>query len=293
MSDESEDRGHEMGTSSSPTAPYGGAPVGSASGRADSLTSVIVRDIVPKLLIDHRSRSAKTKSAKRAFSARDELVFVTAVLSEPIEALRDRIDDHLLDGASGEQVLLELLTPVARRLGVLWETDTIDFFAVTIAVQNMQFLVRHVAERDGTGPVAGVRPAGKQRSAVLLVPAPAETHAFGLVVLGEILRRRGFDVHGGLPMPEAEMLKIVETQQFIAVGFSVSCETLLPGLARLIVRVRKTSGASGARIVVGGRLHSVVPDLAGRIGADVSFGDAQAAAEYLSDHAGDAAHQAN
>jgi methanogenic corrinoid protein MtbC1 len=256
----------------------------------EALASVVVRDIVPRLLIDHRSRPATSHDRSRPapFTAREETAFTKAVLAEPIETLRTTIDDYLLDGITAEQILLQLMTPVARRLGALWEADAIDLVDVTIGVQNMQVLVRHLQEREGESQVWRPRrrsqSRGAQTNAILLLPAPEEDHAFGLVVLGDVLRRRGFDVFGGLPVSRREMMTLVEARHYAVIGFSISCERHVLSLTRFITRVRTAVRATGTHILVGGQLVNKSPGLERRVGADQAFSDAVAAAEHIAAH---------
>jgi methanogenic corrinoid protein MtbC1 len=276
----------EAGAAVAPPGTSGSASAYAAPRPSDALAAVVVRDIVPRLLIEHRGHG-RAKAPRRPFSAQDVHRFLDAVLAEPVHDLRARLDDRLLDGVTGEQILLGLLTPVARRLGVLWETDAIDFIDVTVAIQKMQFLVRHVAEREGEPPTGRRRsqhPATPRKPCVVLLPAPGETHTFGLMILSEVLRQRGIKAQGGLPATEPEIVAMVDMHPDAIVGFSISCEVLMPALARIVAKIRKVRQHCPTLILVGGRLVGPVPDLAKRVGADAAFADAVATADHIAQY---------
>jgi methanogenic corrinoid protein MtbC1 len=229
-----------------------------------ALADVIANDIVPRLLIQHRrkkgSRSGRiTKSEAAGYALASLKVGADSLIA---------LTTHFLDeGASVEAVLLELMVPAARHLGVLWERDEINFVDVTVGVQRMQCVLRVICgdERrsySGDGP------------RVLLVPAPRETHTFGLLMLSELLHRQGWAVSGGLPLADEALMASVADQHFDLVGFSLSTDALLDQLADAIRIVRSSTCNPALKIAVGGRVFIDRPELANFVGADAAFVDA-------------------
>ncbi|RZJ18331.1 MAG: cobalamin-binding protein, partial [Haliea sp.] len=89
-----------------------------------------------------------------------------------VDAMRDR-------GVPIESIYLDLLAPVARHLGELWEQDLCDFTDVTLGLGRLQQVLRELSPAFGQSidhPTNGRR--------VLLLPSPGEQHTFGLVMVG-------------------------------------------------------------------------------------------------------------
>ena len=49
------------------------------------------------------------------------------------------------EGVSVEQIYLDLLQPTARRLGVCWENDSLDFATITLAVWHINQLMYYLS----------------------------------------------------------------------------------------------------------------------------------------------------
>ncbi len=241
----------------------------------EPLATVIQRDIVPALLLEFRTHPAFTRRSAEAFTAQDRLEFTSSVLALPPRGLITLARHFLDSGFTAEQILLDLLAPVARHLGELWERDEISFVDVTIAIQKMHHVLHVVSERS-----APIRLGGSDQPVAFLVPAPGEVHTFGLLIMSEMLRRRGWAVVGGLPTPLNEILESVGARSFTMIGFAISADALLKPTASVIRRVRKRSRNAMVRIVVGGKVCAGNDGLAEELGADAAFADAQDACKF-------------
>ena len=118
-----------------------------------------------------------------------------------------------------------------------------------------------------------------QRPKALLLPAPKENHTFGLLTMSELLRRR-WNVVGGLPMNEPDMMRLAGSTQFAMIGFSLSAEVWLKCTAAAIRRVRRKSLNKNVKILVGGCAAALRQSLAAELGADSAFADAADACTY-------------
>lgn len=246
-----------------------------SKGHTDDLAAVISRDIVPALLTAFGARQGEPLGpASLDFSEQDRAEFANSVLVLPAQALSAVARQFIEMGFTVEQVLLELLAPVARQLGILWERDEIGFVEVTIAVQKIQYVLHAVCRTDHEFADTDSRPLA------LMVPAPQETHIFGLLTMNELLRRRGWNVVGGLPMDDAEILSLVGRSSFAMIGFSLSAEVLLKPTAAAIRRVRRKSRNKSVKIVIGGRACALCDNLAAELGADAAFADAAEACTF-------------
>ncbi len=121
-----------------------------------------------------------------------------------------------LKGIAVETIYLELLAPVARHLGSLWEQDLCDFTEVTIGLGRLHQVLRELSP----GFSQSVGHAGNGRR-ILLLPSPGEQHTFGLVMVSEFFRHAGWDVAGGPWEAGADPVTMVKREWFDVVGFSL------------------------------------------------------------------------
>jgi methanogenic corrinoid protein MtbC1 len=175
-------------------------------------------------------------------------------------------------GISSHQLLLELLTHVAQELGRRWTSDETDFSSVTIALGHLQQLRRAVAQFDEPG----LLPSGPPRRA-LLATAPGEQHDFGLMIVDHFMHLAGWDVRTNPQASAEEIISIVSKNSFEIAGLSLSGESYLMSLERVIATIRRASKNSNIGILVGGSLFIERPELALLIGADATASDGQEA----------------
>jgi MerR family transcriptional regulator, light-induced transcriptional regulator len=247
-----------------------------ASGNPSDLAGVISREIVPALLVTFgvSGRDTAERPPDLTLTAQDRAEFASSVLVLPARALTAIARQFIDMGFPVEKILLELLAPTARHLGVLWERDDISFIDVTIAVQKLQHVMHVVCQDDR--PTFVDR---DDRPSALMLPAPGEVHTFGLLIMSELLRRRGWVVEGGLPMPPAEIVQMAASSPYALIGFSLSSDLLLAQTANAIKRIRKKSRNTGVKIVIGGPV-AAAHDIVQSTGADAAFADAADACTY-------------
>jgi methanogenic corrinoid protein MtbC1 len=235
------------------------------------LEHVVEGEIIPRLMLMNRI-AQREKAGAEAIGAHEfsEHVdeFTVLVLKQQSEIAAAYIEVLITQGASLDSLLLNLLAPVARRLGEMWEADTIDFVEVTIGVSRLQQLLHKLT--------CGVPKADDQPGRrVLLLPTPSEQHTFGLLVVSEFFRREGWDVLGAPAMGRAEIEALVSDNWFALVGFSLSSERLLDHLRSTIQTVRKFSKNPAVKIIVGGNVFAERADRMQKVGADMFACDAK------------------
>jgi MerR family transcriptional regulator, light-induced transcriptional regulator len=243
-------------------APVMGATLGLAKERVSRLARTLQSDVIPRLLAHHRAPLAPD-SSKPSPAEVDALV--AALVADSEARVSQLIEQLQARGVSVEALFTDLLTPAARRLGELWETDQCDFTTVTVALGRLQRLLRLLSPAFGSEighPINGRR--------VLLTQPSEELHMFGLSMVAEFFRRDGWDVLGGVPGVGIDAVKWVSHDWFDVVGFSIGHEGRLPWLRDLIGEVRTASRNAGLVVLVGGPVFSLNPAWAEEVGADAT-----------------------
>lgn len=247
--------------------------------RSVLLAKAVEYEIIPRLMLAHRA------AIDRAAAAPDDLhrvqtseihAFAELILHEDdgmvrqsVEALRDR-------GVPIETVFIELLAPVARYLGELWDRDLCTFSEVTVGLGRLQQVLRDNSGGFGT-TAAREQPAQGRR--ILLLPCPGEQHMFGLSLVAEFFHRAGWDVATNLLLADVAPASIVKQDWYDVVGFSVGSETGLPLLHDCMKQIRKNSLNPHISIIAGGAVFAIHPDYVQQTLADAIITDGRLAPE--------------
>ncbi len=240
------------------------------------LAKAIENEIIPRLMLAHRAVSSASiaipSSPEKEVSREDVEDFSRLVMSADdnlaqlcIEAMRGR-------GVSVEAIYLDLLAPVAKHLGELWDQDLCDFTEVTLGLGRLHRVLRELSPAFSQ---AVDRPANCRR--ILLLPAPGEQHTFGLVMVAEFFRRSGWDVAGGPWEAGADPAVMVKHEWFDVVGFSLANERHLTDLGDCIRDIRKSALNKQVGIIVGGPTFAAHPEYVEQVNADVSAADGSTA----------------
>jgi MerR family transcriptional regulator, light-induced transcriptional regulator len=252
----------------------GDSPVSPAG--LDDLMKTIEGEIIPRLVLAHRSQTVRRQAAGRSgcLSAGDVEQFAALLLDGDLDAPRAFVSGLQETDVPLESVYLELFSPAARRLGEMWSADLCDFTAVTLGLWRLQRLLYEFAPSfhvDAEMPVEGRR--------ILLAPLPGDQHTFGLFMVAEFFRRAGWDVVDGPVVNATDIAAAVSRNWFEIVGLSLSCDRGLDAMAAMIREVRRASRNRGIGIIVGGPVFIEHPDAVLRVDADVSASDARQALE--------------
>lgn len=247
------------------------------------LAEVIERQIIPRLLIAHRDDPLLQLPAaptEAAVGAADVDALASLVLELETYALT-HIESIIARGVPVKTVFVDLLAPVARRLGEYWDDDVCDFVAVTMGLWRLQEIVREISARS---PVPARR--GVAKTAVF-APMPGEQHSFGAVMVEELFRRSGWATECVQEGDGGELLALLAAQPFDMIGLTLTCETGVKVLPTFIGSIRRVSRNRAIVVMVGGRVFADDPELAIRVGADGTAPNANQAvgkATMLVDH---------
>lgn len=233
------------------------------------LAQAVEYEIIPRLMLAHRQPHECTFMPEQAFSEispQDVREFAQLVLRGEDEQVQGRIDEFREQGVPVQSLFLDLLAPVARHLGDLWDQDLCNFTDVTLALGRLQRLLRD--NTDLNHKPAKVREDG-QVFRILLLPCPGEQHTFGLSLVAELFHSAGWDVSTDFSSdPQLNAQTLAQKDWFDVMGFSLGVEANLPRLSQIMQNVRKSSMNRRITIIVGGPLFVAHPEYANEIHAD-------------------------
>jgi methanogenic corrinoid protein MtbC1 len=189
------------------------------------------------------------------------------------------VKELFAQGVELEELYLNLLTPVARKLGEMWDNDEADFTQVTVALWRIKQLMYDLSPMFQE--YAEYKQQGKS---VMLVPLPGSQHTLGLFMVSEFFARAGWRVWGELAATEADILRMAKTQWFDVVGLSASLQEQFPDLKRMISEVRSVSLNPHVGIMIGSPVFNQNPELVEDLGADMVGIDAVDALEKATFH---------
>lgn len=240
------------------------------------LAGLIESQIIPRLLIACRNQTARPHDITRdRISASQAEGFAAIVLRLEAHALMEQIEGFLARGASVEAVLVDLLAPTARQIGLWWEEDAVDFVDVTMGLWRLQQIVYELSARfPGKAPVFG-----ETRKALFSV-FPGGDHSFGAVIVEECFRREGWQTELLTNVSDHRLVNMVTEQYYDMVGLSISCDEEIANAPALIARLRSRSRNPMLGIMVGGAMFAQSPELALRIGADATAANAEQAVKH-------------
>jgi excisionase family DNA binding protein len=160
------------------------------------------------------------------------------------------IEAAMAAGAELDEIYLEVLTPAMVSIGERW------------AVGELDVSVEHRATGIATRIIGRIGPRftrrGRTRGVVALGAPAGEFHALPVAMLGDLLRRRGWEVSDfGVDVPSSSIAHVIrETSDLLAVGLSAMSSDNLAALAEACAVARAAD--PDVLVVVGG--HAVRDD---------------------------------
>jgi methanogenic corrinoid protein MtbC1 len=241
----------------------------------ESLVKTIEGNILPHIIEHHLESSIpEDLTAKAVNDERNILELTNLVLQEDARASVNFVKAIHTSGTSLEDIYLLLLTPVARKLGAMWEDDESSFTEVTIALWRIKQLMydlspifQQYAEQNKTG------------SSIMLVPLPGSQHNLGLFMVSEFFAKAGWRIWGELAATEEEIIQMAANQWFDVVGLSASVREQFPQLQELIKSIKAKSKNPNVGVIIGSPVFNQFPELVDDLGADMVGMDAEDALE--------------
>jgi len=236
------------------------------------LLRTVENEVIPRLVMLHRRTgvSCDVSAATGEITEQCVVEFTDALLGG-YEAAQDAVARFVDRGVSPDTVFLDLFAPTARRLGDLWSADRCEFTEVTIGLWRLQQLLHRFCG-DSWPPESA-----RIVHSALLSSVPGEQHSFGVSIVAEFFRHAGWMVReDSFPNADA-VVRLVGSEHFDIVGFSLGSQRHVQALTDLIARVRKQSRNRSVGVLVGGPLLVAKPSLVSQLGADATAVDARQA----------------
>ena len=236
--------------------------------RMSKLVRTIEQEIIPRLMLAHRTAPLAPATVVRespTLTQDDVRHFAKLMLCADEEPAFEAVMAYRARGVPIDRIYLDLLAPVARYLGDLWDDDLCSFTDVTLGIGRLQRVLRELS--PSFGRAVEVEAPDDVRS-VLLLPSPGEQHTFGLVMVGEFFRRAGWSVSGGGWIAGVDAAALVAAERFDAIGFSLGAEIHLDALADAIREVKHRTCNPGIVVLVGGPIFAESPHHVTAVGAD-------------------------
>jgi methanogenic corrinoid protein MtbC1 len=239
------------------------------------LVKTIEGKILPHIIEQHLESSIPEDLLAKAIVDETRISELTnLVLQEDARISVNYVKAIHTSGTSLEDIYLLLLTPVARKLGEMWEADESSFTEVTIALWRIKQLMydlspifQQYAEQNKAG------------SSIMLVPLPGSQHNLGLFMVSEFFARAGWRIWGELAATEDEIIAMAANEWFDVVGLSASVREQFPQLKELIKSIKAKSKNPHVGVIIGSPVFNQFPELVDDLGADMVGIDAADALE--------------
>jgi methanogenic corrinoid protein MtbC1 len=257
--------------------PFAKAPFASKKGTATPeaaerqrrLAAVIAQEIIPRLMQIHHEVLPPCASGSLSPSQHEIQDLAKLVLRPDVQAVTDYISHMKRRGMPLDVLFVELLEPVARHIGKMWEDDRCDFLDVTLGVARLQKMLAVFSDTQKTA-------FGDMRR-IITATTLGEQHRFGLAMVEKFMRSAGWDVHSEAASTPESVAAAVHGEWFAIAGITLSCESRLDALADMIKAIRERSCNKSIGIMVGGPVFINRPELAMRVGADAAAVNASTA----------------
>ncbi|HTY93434.1 MAG TPA: cobalamin B12-binding domain-containing protein [Steroidobacteraceae bacterium] len=244
------------------------------------LRRIVEAEMIPRLLLMERPPdNPRPASPGAAFSLQEIEELARLLITHDVSFAAAYVAVLRQNGATTQEICLNLLPAAARRLGKLWEEDRCGFAEVTMGVSSLHQILHSLAEGD-----VPARDTGQEGRNVLLSCMPGEQHTFGVLVVSQFLRRTGWDARILFPSDVAQLLQSVRKKSFTIIGLTVGRESRVGELKSLVKSLRRASVNRRAMVMVGGPIFAMNPELAQLVGADGTASDAREAAGWMQGH---------
>ncbi len=197
---------------------------------------------------------------------------VLALLAGCEKNTRRILQEARAAGADLARISTELIEPALSQIGEMWARQEISVAEEHLATSLVTRVITNAAEPSGA------RPSGAPR--IVLACLSGEFHALGLRIISEVAREAGWEPEElGPNVPRAALTAFLGQRPPQAVGLSISLPGHIPECSETIRLCRKA--APGTKILVGGRIFRIDPDLGALLDADFVAPDVVSLRDWL------------
>jgi hypothetical protein len=263
-----------------------------ASAISLDLRDLVERQVVPRLYDAHCDKPQENDLTKGRNDLREtasQLILpAVSALEDEVTALGDRlllndqagacdrIDALRIEGRSLECLYLDLLTPTASYLRRLWSDDLCGFAEATLALLNLQGVLRQFApafRAERHAPESGLR---TLLASPKLAGVDVTAAMFGLMMMSEFFRRGGWEAWIEPDLSSATFGDAVRYQWFDVVELLAANDGQLDGIASSIRTIRRGSANRSVGVIVCGQVFVDHPEFVRMVGADLTSSDPRA-----------------
>jgi methanogenic corrinoid protein MtbC1 len=196
---------------------------------------------------------------------------VVALLAGCEQNVRRILHEARERGADLARISTELIEPAFSQIGDMWVRQEISIAEEHLATSLVTRLIARPAE-------AAPRRAGSPR--IVLACLSGEFHELGLRIISEVAWEAGWEPEElGGNVPRHALTAFLRQRPPQAVGLSISLAGHVPECSETIRLCRKA--APGTKILVGGRIFRVDPDLGALLDADFVAPDVLSLRDWL------------
>lgn len=239
--------------------------------RSGVLSRIIEDQIVPTMLLGHNAPPLGDQGQAWENDAEIEK-FVALIIANDLVACLAWIDHLRAKGVPSARLKTGLLSQAARRLGTWWDADRCSFVDVTVGVGMLQRILHCLGQNL---PTPRRSPGDTRR--ILLAGLPGERHSFGLQMVADAFTQSGWDATVRPAIATADLMAVVEENDFTVAGLSIATRDQTDQLAQAIRVIRRHSANPNIGVMIGGPLVLTWPNLPSLVGADVAAADADQA----------------
>lgn len=196
--------------------------------------------------------------------------YLGAVVGADRRAASQMILDAAAQGLSVATIYLEVLQPVQKELGRLWQTNRIsvaqEHFATAVTQMVMSQLYSYIFSTT------------KRGQTMVAACVGGELHEIGMRMVADFFEMHGWDTHYlGSNTPAKDIVETLALTRADVLALSATMGTHIPETASVIEAVRADPRTRNTKIIVGGYPFTLAPDLWKRVNADGTASDAEAA----------------
>lgn len=211
------------------------------------LAGVIDQQIIPKLAKAHQQDGITDALCGHRITPEHITHFSDLLIEGNTAAAGQYVRDLSHAGISPACLLLDLVAPAARELGVRWTEDCCSFADVSLGLVRIHEIVHDIG-----GPDDDLCEQSPNPGKILLSCMPSSNHILGCSIVAEFFKQCAWDARVMLPGDADELIGVIQDEAFDVVGLSVSTDSQLDRLKSLVSGLRAGSKNPHLSVFLGG-----------------------------------------